>query len=245
LPQLRITNMRPVYKYGGVLLIGFFGLAAAFLYWELRKFPASRSFTVSHTAPAAVSQTAPADPQHESPLNAPDVEDDDTRSPEQIEADEQEIIHIAQTAGTSRLEPGLPDKPFGDWLNSVVGRVDKIQWEANDCGENDGSGTQESVPICAAAEIKLADSWQLSVWIAVGSQQLQSSGTPPKLLDKPQVAWIWLSRGESQKGGCGIRLADIPKVVKMPAGQLASQCPSAGSASSAGSNDSSGSQSPR
>jgi hypothetical protein len=218
--------MRPVYKYGAILLIAFFGVAAALLYWQLRLVPASRRSAVSHTTPAAVSP-ASADPHHDASLNAPDVEEDDTRSPEQIEADEQEIIHIAQTIQASRLKPGLPDKPFGEWLNSVVGRVDRIQWEANDCGENDGSGTQESVPVCAAAEIGLADGWQLSVWIAVGSQQLKGSSTRPKLLDKPEIAWIWLSPGESEKGGCGIGLGDIPKVVKMSGGQLAGQCSSA------------------
>jgi hypothetical protein len=237
--------MRPVYKYGAILLIAFFGVAAAFLYWELRLVPASRRPPLRPTPPTAVSQTTSADLQRESSLNGPDDEQADTRSPEQIEADEQEIIHIAQTVRASSLEPGLPDKPFGEWLNSNLGQVDRIQWEANDCGENDGSGRQESVPVCAAAEITLADGWQLSVWIAVGSQQLQGPSTAPKPLDNPQIAWIWLSPGGSQKGGCGIRLGDIPKVAKMSAGQLASRCPSAGSARSTGSSDSSGRQLPR
>ncbi len=104
--------------------------------------------------------------------------------------------------------------PFVDWLKSTVGPNTSIIWETNDCGEQDGSGNQESVPVCVDAEAMLGNELRLSIWIAVGSQNLQEPGRPPDFSTKPALFWVDLSSGEHQLG-CQLRLADIPELLKL------------------------------
>ena len=77
-----------------------------------------------------------------------------------------QIIARAKAANVSELEKGMPEQPFGDWLESNFAGKAKISWEVNDCGENDGSGHQDELPVCAEADLnflrvnRLVSRWQ-------------------------------------------------------------------------------------
>ncbi|HVJ06405.1 MAG TPA: hypothetical protein VM578_12090 [Candidatus Saccharimonadales bacterium] len=126
-----------------------------------------------------------------------------------------ESIRRVQFAPASEIEHGLPDMPFVDWLKSTVRPNTSIIWETNDCGEQDGSGNQESVPVCVDAEAMLGNELRLSIWIAVGSQNLREPGwRPPDFSTKPELFLVALSEGEHQLG-CQLRLADLPGLRKL------------------------------
>ena len=48
----------------------------------------------------------------------------------------------------SKIESGLPDVPFGEWITRLVGA--DLRWELNDCGEGPRPG--RSVPLCVGIE---------------------------------------------------------------------------------------------
>jgi hypothetical protein len=125
---------------------------------------------------------------------------------------EAEIIRRARRASAAQMERGLPDEPLEDWLKRSLGPGVAVEWEINDCGEFDGSGQQESVPVCADAEAKFADGRTISIWIAVGSQDLQGTNSAPDFSGDPAVWWAALS---SRSTGCRIRLADIAELVDL------------------------------
>ena len=64
----------------------------------------------------------------------------------------------------SKIESGLPDVPFGEWITRLVGA--DLQWELNDCGEGPRAG--RSVPLCVGIERATP---HLSLLIAIGNSQ--------------------------------------------------------------------------
>lgn len=82
---------------------------------------------------------------------------------------DQEIIARAKAAKLSALQKGMPEQAFGDWVESNFAGKAKITWEINDCGENDGSGHQEELPVCAEADLNFPSGKLISVSVAVAS----------------------------------------------------------------------------
>jgi hypothetical protein len=123
-----------------------------------------------------------------------------------------DITRRAQIASAATVEPGLPDKPLGNWFKESLGATATISWETNDCGEFDGSGQPESVPVCADMEATFPDGRTLSVWIVVGSQDLQA---PRKAMDfsGTPVVWSALLSSSDRHLACGIRLSAIPELI--------------------------------
>jgi len=87
---------------------------------------------------------------------------------------DQEIIARAKAAKLSDLEKGMPDEVFGDWLLKNFSGKAKISWEANDCGENDGSGHQEELPVCAETDLNFPNGELIGISIAVASVQMKT-----------------------------------------------------------------------
>ena len=93
--------------------------------------------------------------------------------------DEAEVI--AYTKNTvSKLDSQLPKQALETWLKSLAGKR-KISWEVNDCGESDGSGTQEDVPLCGAFTVHISSAQAFSAYIAVGTVQTGINTIPPQL----------------------------------------------------------------
>ena len=87
---------------------------------------------------------------------------------------DQEIIARAKAVKLSDLEKAMPDEPFGDWLLNNFSAKAKIRWEVNDCGENDGSGHQEELPVCAEADLNFLNGDLIGISIAVASVQMKT-----------------------------------------------------------------------
>ena len=92
----------------------------------------------------------------------------------------QRSIAAAQTVAASALDPALPNQPFGEWFQSVVGPASKVAWESNDCGEQTGdpATTPSDPPVCGQASARLADGRTVTVMIAVGTLKQGISGAP-------------------------------------------------------------------
>ena len=68
----------------------------------------------------------------------------------------------------------MPDQAFGDWLLHNFSAKANVSWEANDCGENDGSGHQEELPVCAETDLNFPNGELIGISIAVASVQMKT-----------------------------------------------------------------------
>ena len=93
---------------------------------------------------------------------------------------EQRVVTTVQKLSAKSLDPELPDQPFADWFQSVVGKDAKVAWESNDCGEQTGDPktTPHDFPICGQASVKLPGARTVTVMVAVGSSKKGIDGPP-------------------------------------------------------------------
>jgi hypothetical protein len=93
---------------------------------------------------------------------------------------ERRVIAIVQKLSAKALDPELPDQPFAEWFQSVVGKDAKVEWESNDCGEQTGDPktTPADFPICGQASAKLPGARVVTVMVAVGSYKKGIVGAP-------------------------------------------------------------------
>lgn len=99
----------------------------------------------------------------------------------QSKARDRRIIRFARNLDVSRLDHRLRRQSFETWLKSVVGRRASINWEVDDCGEQDGNPSNPinlNPPLCANARAKMADGNELGIAIAVGSHKKGIGGEP-------------------------------------------------------------------
>lgn len=91
------------------------------------------------------------------------------QQPRDREKLDQEIISRAKAAKLSDLTKGMSDQPFGAWIENNFSGKAKISWETNDCGENDGGGHQDELPVCAEVDLNFPTGEQIGISVAVGS----------------------------------------------------------------------------
>src|SRR4051812_49119754 len=62
-------------------------------------------------------------------------------------------IKYAKSYLVSKIENGLPPKPFAVWLQELVGAKTPVTWEINDCGEQTGTSADRGrdFPLCVKA----------------------------------------------------------------------------------------------
>lgn len=94
-------------------------------------------------------------------------------------------IALIKNIQISHLDSRLRAQGFLQWLRGVVGNSQKIDWEVNDCGEQDGSGRQKDFPICVQAHTFTSDHVEVSIMVMVGSHMRGIVG-------KPAVWGIWV-----------------------------------------------------
>ena len=90
---------------------------------------------------------------------------------------ERRAIAAAKQTDVNRLDVKLPHMRFDVWLQQQVGRV-RIEWESNDCGEQDGFTQRADIPVCGQASATLADGRVLTVMIGVGTLRKGVQGAP-------------------------------------------------------------------
>lgn len=73
----------------------------------------------------------------------------------------------------------------------TVEKGQRIEWEVNDCGEQDGSGRQTDFPICVDATVKTKDDITVAVSIVVGTYKRGVIG-------RPEIWGIWITADKKQ-----------------------------------------------
>ena len=103
---------------------------------------------------------------------------------------EKRAIATAQRVSAKKLDPQLPNKPFAEWLASVMPKDAKLEWESNDCGEQTGdpATTPADPPLCAQVTASKDDNRLAVIMILVGTVKKGITG-------KPTVFFISADRG--------------------------------------------------
>jgi TonB family protein len=118
------------------------------------------------------------------------------------------VIRVQQTPA-SRYDSTLPSRPFGNWLNQVVGPQSGVSWRLGECVDQNGtaSGWEQGVPACVEATAILPDDRKIVAQIHVGTFKQGLSGTT-----RFHFAVI-----ESDSHFLSIRrLSDLPQLVRDP-----------------------------
>jgi len=103
--------------------------------------------------------------------------------------DDKAAIEHARGVSAARLEAGLADVPFADWLQKRLGPAARVDWEVNDCGEQSGdpSDRNRDFPICVQASGMKSAALKATVLIGVGTFKRGIAGAP-------EVRMIYLER---------------------------------------------------
>jgi hypothetical protein len=92
---------------------------------------------------------------------------------------EEAALGYAKGIPAARLEPGLDESPFAEWLQNRLGSAATIDWEVNDCGEQSGdpSDRDRDIPMCVQAGGLKGDR-KVAVVIGVGTFKRGIVGAP-------------------------------------------------------------------
>jgi TonB family protein len=118
------------------------------------------------------------------------------------------VIRVQQTPA-SKYDPTLPSRPFGGWLNQVVGPQSGVSWRLGECVDQNGTtyGWEQGIPACVEATAILPDDRKIVAQIHVGSFKQGLSTTT-----KFHFAVI-----ENDSQFLSVRkLGDLPQLLKDP-----------------------------
>ena len=106
-----------------------------------------------------------------------------------------QVITYTQQILVSKLDPHLSKTPLIVWLKNFVSEKE-IRWEVNDCGETDGSGKQENVPMCGVFIVPLSEGRTFWAYISVGSMNKGIIKNDPSF---PHIFWAFIQNsGKSE-----------------------------------------------
>lgn len=82
-----------------------------------------------------------------------------------------QTIDYAKTFPVNGIEANVPDMPFAEWFQHVVGRGARVDWEVNDCGEQTGTAADRGrdFPMCVEARTVKPGFFYISVDIQFGT----------------------------------------------------------------------------
>ena len=118
------------------------------------------------------------------------------------------VIRVQQTPA-SQYDSTLPGRPFGNWLNQVVGQQSGVSWRLGECAEQaeTASGWEQGIPACVEATAILPDDRKIVAQIYVGSFKQGLSATT-----KFHFAVI-----ENDSQFLNVRkLSDLPQLLREP-----------------------------
>src|SRR5215470_8766962 len=130
-------------------------------------------------------------------------------APPQNSTLEEKAVNRVQQTPASQYDPTLPSRPFGNWLNQVVGAQTGVSWRLGECVEQaeTASGWEQGIPACVEATAILPDDRKIVAQIHVGSFKQGLSVT-----SKFHFAIIEnASRLQSVQ-----RLSDLPQLLREP-----------------------------
>ena len=117
------------------------------------------------------------------------------------------VIEAGKSSDVSALDPQLPKARFEEWFQQQVGASTKVEWEANDCGEQDGANAQEDIPLCAEASAKLSGDRLLVVQIVVATLKKGVQGKPG--------LWSIAVLGKGNNIQFGSKLSDLTRLLRV------------------------------
>jgi TonB family protein len=93
----------------------------------------------------------------------------------QTESLEKQAISIAQQTPASNLDAQLPNRPFVEWFNELVGRDAGIVWQLAECGAGEAG---QDMPACAEVSVLLPTGKRMVLAISVGTFKQGGAGQP-------------------------------------------------------------------
>jgi TonB family protein len=125
---------------------------------------------------------------------------------------EDKVVFRVQQTPASRYDPTLPSRPFGIWLNQVIGPQSGVSWRLGECVEQDGMASEweQGIPACVEATAILPDDRKVVAQIHVGSLQTVKQGL--SMTTKFHFAVI---ENESQFQSVR-KLSDLPQLLREP-----------------------------
>jgi TonB family protein len=96
----------------------------------------------------------------------------------QTESFEKRALSAAHRVSASSLDAKLPEIPFLDWLNDIVGKDTGVVWQLAECGEVAGGGTEPDTRACAEANVLLPKGDVVIIGISVGTFKKGLIGEP-------------------------------------------------------------------
>src|SRR5882672_2154172 len=84
---------------------------------------------------------------------------------------EDRAVNRVQQTPASQYDPSLPSRPFGNWLNQVVGPQSGVSWRLGECVEQNGTTSEweQGIPACVEATAILPGDRKIVAQIHVGS----------------------------------------------------------------------------
>jgi protein TonB len=96
----------------------------------------------------------------------------------QSESFEKQALSIVSRVSASSLDEKLPDAPFGDWLNNLVGKDAGVIWQLAECGAVAAGGGDQDTAACAEATVRLPGGDVVILGISVGTFKKGLAGEP-------------------------------------------------------------------
>jgi TonB family protein len=92
---------------------------------------------------------------------------------------EDKAVNRVQQTSASRYDPALPSRPFGNWLNQVVGSQSGVSWRLGECVEQAETApeVEQGLQACVEATAILPDDRKVVAQIHVGSFKQGLSAT--------------------------------------------------------------------
>jgi TonB family protein len=118
------------------------------------------------------------------------------------------VIRVQQTPA-SRYDPTLPSRPFGNWLNQVVGSQSGVSWRLGECIEQAETALEgaQGIPACVEATAILPDDRTVVAQIHVGTFKQGLAAT--------SKFYFAVIESDSQFQSVR-RLSDLPQLLREP-----------------------------
>ena len=108
------------------------------------------------------------------------------------EINNSEWIEKMKTINANTVNSSLPAVSYEKWFSGFVGDGIKLNWEVNDCGEQDGSGKQKDFPICVEVSANLLKNRKLAISTVLGTHK-------KGLVGSPKVWMVYIYENEKYK----------------------------------------------
>jgi len=119
-------------------------------------------------------------------------------------------IAYVQQLSTSDIDSTMSGGALGDWVQALVGRSVKVEWELNDCGEQTGVpmiDAERDIPMCVGAYAALPGDVRLGITIIIGTNERGP-------IDSPAIYDIYVQSGKNVR--TFRHLNDLAKALNHP-----------------------------